>query len=206
MSGTIFTLTIPQPPVNTREVLGYMGCREATPETMALVDECAALAANTFDFRLCYGEFPMTVHETTVDLGFASVESRSLSDHLRGCDGAVVFGATVGLEIDRLITRHGRLSPAKGLCLQALGAERIEALCDGFCDQLTARMANERCSTLPRFSPGYGDLPLEMQKDIFAVLDLPRRIGLTLNDSGLMSPSKSVTAIIGIKKTKEETI
>ena len=50
----------------------------------------------------------------------------------------------------------------------------------------------------PRFSPGYGDLSLEMQRDIFRVLDCPRKIGLTLNESLLMSPSKSVTAIIGI--------
>ena len=50
----------------------------------------------------------------------------------------------------------------------------------------------------PRFSPGYGDLPLEMQRDIFRVLDCSRKIGLTLNESLLMSPSKSVTAIVGI--------
>ena len=48
----------------------------------------------------------------------------------------------------------------------------------------------------------YGDLPLEMQKDIFNVLDCSKRIGLTLNESLLMSPSKSVTAIIGISKDK----
>ena len=52
----------------------------------------------------------------------------------------------------------------------------------------------------PRFSPGYGDLPLELQKDVFRVLDCPRKIGLSLNESLLMSPSKSVTAIIGIGK------
>ena len=52
--------------------------------------------------------------------------------------------------------------------------------------------------TRPRFSPGYGDLPINMQKDIFAALDCPRKIGLSLNESLLMSPSKSVTAIIGV--------
>ena len=52
----------------------------------------------------------------------------------------------------------------------------------------------------PRFSPGYGDLPIEIQKDIFRALDCPRRIGLTLNENLLMSPTKSVSAIIGIVK------
>ena len=49
----------------------------------------------------------------------------------------------------------------------------------------------------PRFSPGYGDLPLALQREVFAALDCPRRIGLTLSDSLLMSPTKSVTALIG---------
>ena len=54
----------------------------------------------------------------------------------------------------------------------------------------------------PRFSPGYGDLPLEVQKSVFAVLDCPRKIGLSLNDSLLMSPSKSVTAFAGITENE----
>ena len=51
-----------------------------------------------------------------------------------------------------------------------------------------------------RVSPGYGDISLTMQKDIFAILDCERKIGITLNEDLLMSPSKSVTAIAGIKK------
>lgn len=60
----------------------------------------------------------------------------------------------------------------------------------------------------PRFSPGYGDLPLSAQREIFAVLDCGKRIGLMLNDSLLMSPSKSVTAFVGIggeMKQKQNT-
>ena len=204
MKETVLTLTLPQPPVNVREVLRYMGCREATDEMCGLVDACVAMAAHAFDFRLCYATFPVTVSEDTVDLGFTCVHSHALAVNLKDCTRAVIFGATVGLEIDRLITKHGRLSPAKGLCLQALGAERIEALCDAFCEELAAREAENGCEIRPRFSPGYGDLPLPLQKDLFAVLDCSRRIGLTLNDSLLMSPTKSVTAMVGIKTRKEE--
>ena len=49
-----------------------------------------------------------------------------------------------------------------------------------------------------RFSPGYGDLPLDVQRPLFAALDVPRKIGVSLTDSLLMAPSKSVSAIIGI--------
>ena len=96
--------------------------------------------------------------------------------------------------VDRLIAKYNRISPSKALIFQAIGAERAESLCDLFCDEM-----KEKYSTNPRYSPGYGDLPLDIQRDIFAVLDCPRKIGLTLNDSLLMSPSKSVTAIIGVK-------
>ena len=77
---------------------------------------------------------------------------------------------------------------------QAIGAERIESLCDAFCAEREAEGLRLR----PRFSPGYGDLPLELQRDLFRGLDCSRKIGLTLNESLLMSPSKSVTAIAGI--------
>ena len=78
---------------------------------------------------------------------------------------------------------------------QAIGAERIEALCDAFCDDISKEY---NIAIKPRFSPGYGDLPLECQKDIFAVISPEKHIGLTLTDSMLMSPSKSVTAIVGL--------
>jgi hypothetical protein len=81
--------------------------------------------------------------------------------------------------------------------LQALGSERVEALCDEFCRLMAIESKRE---LRPRFSPGYGDLPLELQRDIFRLLEPSRRIGVVLNDSLLMSPSKSVTAIIGIEK------
>jgi cobalamin-dependent methionine synthase I len=77
-----------------------------------------------------------------------------------------------------------------GLVMQAVGTERIEALCDSFC----AEFENAR----PRFSPGYGDLKRAAQQVIFEQLDCARQIGLTLNDSLVMSPSKAVTAIVGL--------
>ena len=82
--------------------------------------------------------------------------------------------------------------------LQAIGAERIEALCDVFCEKIRLDAESAGLFPRPRFSPGYGDFPLELQKDIFRVLDCSRKIGLTLNESLLMSPSKSVTAVIGL--------
>ena len=63
---------------------------------------------------------------------------------------------------------------------------------------LRAGFRKEGLALRPRFSPGYGDLPLEFQRDFFRILRPQRRIGVTLTDACLMVPSKSVTALVGI--------
>ncbi len=193
------------PPVNRREILRYMGCTASTPETESLINEALLLAENKFIYRVCFETFPVLQSGGGLDLYFAEVQSCDLAKCLLGCKEIILFAATVGLELDRLILRYSRLSPAMAVCLQALGAERIEALCDTFCNEMQIKYSKENKILRPRFSPGYGDLPLFLQKDIFRTLDCPKQIGLSLNDSLLMSPTKSVTAIIGIKENHENT-
>jgi cobalamin-dependent methionine synthase I len=109
----------------------------------------------------------------------------------------LVFAATVGVGVDRAIAKYSRIAPSKAFMLSALGAERIEALCDAFCREYAFE---KNVALTPRFSSGYGDCPLDVQRQIFYLLDCPKNIGLTLNDSMLMSPTKSVTAFVGIKE------
>lgn len=187
-----------QPPADMAELLRYAACRQATEEVETLARTAVEEAKNAIRMQVCWLETPLQVEGDSIDLGFMQAHAPKLANHLRGCEKAVVFAATVGLELDRLIARYGRLSPAKGLMLQAFGAERIEALCDAFCDDLAVEYAPQGLHTRTRFSPGYGDLPLEYQKQIFAALQCGKHIGLYLNDSCLMSPVKSVTAIVGL--------
>ena len=185
----VYTKIYAAPPVDRREILRYAGIRGDAPEVEAILDSCLDEAADKLTYKVCYSEFPVVFSDDSIDLGFAKTGSADLRRHLDGCEIIILFAATVGIGIDRLIARYASLSPTKSLLFQAIGAERIEALCDIFNGEYGGS----------RFSPGYGDLPLEMQIDIFAALDCPRRIGLSLNESMLMSPSKSVTAIIGVK-------
>ena len=132
------------------------------------------------------------------------IKSEYLKKNLSGCTSAIVFAATVGIGIDRLIARYLPVSPAKALVLDGIGAERVESLCDRFNGDMAQAKALEGCSLRPRFSAGYGDFNIEVQRDIFRLLDCPKKLGLSLNDSMLMSPSKSVTAIIGVCETQEK--
>lgn len=182
------------PPVDEKEALRYAGVRDTAPEMLALLGECMALCQPVIAPRVCYSFYPVTRQEGQLNLGFDQTASSALRRNLAGCGELVLFAATIGLEMDRLIAKYAHLSPARSVMLQAIGAERIEALCDAFENELI-RQGHDIGT---RFSPGYGDLPLDMQKTIFAALDCPKHIGVSLNESLLMSPSKSVTAIIGL--------
>ena len=144
--------------------------------------------------RLCYEFYPITIDGDLLNLGFSTVQSRDLAKNLNLCQGIVLVTATVGLEVDRLISKYSRIAPSRALILQAAGAAAVESLLDEFSAELKANGLSLR----PRFSCGYGDLPLSLQKDIFTALDCPRSIGVSLTDSFLMTPTKSVSAIIGI--------
>ncbi len=186
-----------EPPVNRREILRYAGCRGGGAEGLPL-EECLRLSAGVLSYRVVWETFPVSAQEDTVDLGFARVRSAALARSLAGCGSALVFAATVGLGMDRLIARYERVSPSTALLLHAVGTERIESLCDAFCRGQNTALAEKGLALRPRFSPGYGDLPLAFQREIFRALECEKRIGLTLTDSLLMSPAKSVTAIAGI--------
>ena len=204
-----------------REILRYAGCRTEEEELVRLMRTCLLEAeeAEALNGQLCYTELPVTMREVSsgqelwgatlpsvngMICNFDSffVNSEQLAKNLQGCNKVLLLAATAGVGMDRLIGKYGRLAPSKALMFQAIGAELIEAVCDAFCEEYEKE---HNCSLRPRFSPGYPDLSLEVQKDIFSVLQPARRIGLTLNDSLLMSPSKSVTAFAGITDCDEKS-
>ncbi len=200
MTNTVFYKSYTEPEFNIKEILRYAGCRQASDDLMSLLRECLDECSGKLCYKVCYTEYDISFNGDVVDLGFAESKSKNLKKNLENCCRIVLFAATVGLAMDRLIARYSRTSPSKSYLFQAIGAERVESLCDIFNSEISDFAASLGMNTRPRFSPGYGDLPLELQRSIFMALDCERKLGLTLNDSLLMSPSKSVTAIIGMEK------
>ena len=194
MSVTARSFTAP--PISRREILRYAGCKEGDSALEALLDLVLDEARNALVYRTCYKRVFVTVSGDVCDFGDFSLTSRHLARALEGCDEALLLVATVGVGADRLITRYGALSPAKGALMQAVGAERVEALCDLLCDTLSAEWG---VRFRPRFSPGYGDLALEGQQALFEALSPERHVGVFLNGSFLMTPTKSVSAVVGIQ-------
>ena len=195
---TVFTKSFSLPQIDRREALRYAGIRNpslANDELIQKFDESVSLIGTKISARLCYCEIDVK------DCDFGA--SLDIKKNLRNSERVILFAATVGFEIDRLISRYEILSPATAVLIDAIGSERVEALCDEFCAKMKEEKRAEGFSLRPRFSAGYGDLPIEFQKTLFELLDPPSHIGVTLSDSYLMTPRKSVTAIIGIEKTEE---
>ena len=183
------------PPVDMGEILRYMGCAKENDDALNIAKECLEMCKDVLTYSVCFDEFPISHCDNGVVFPFAKVTSLSLLKHLKEYEKAVIFAGTIGIGLDRFILKYSRISPSYALAFQAIGAERIEALCDVFCEDLKSQ--NDKTSK--RFSPGYSDLPLQFQTEIFKVLDCNKRLGISLNSALLMSPSKSVTAIIGVK-------
>ncbi len=197
--------------VNKDEVMRYGGMMVSrTPvaesefadpgSILALIDECAEEARKAISYKVCFRHVQVTWDGDMPVLPFDIHGSKNLAHNLAGCDRAVMFAATIGVGFDRLIAKYNRISPSKALIFQAMGAERVEALCDLFNTDMSAEYEAQGYKLKPRFSPGYGDLPLEVQTEFMRLLDCAHLIGINLNESMIMSPSKSVTAVIGAYK------
>lgn len=185
-------------PFDEKEILRYAGARECEKELLSKLNEAIREVGGRLLYKVCYTEFEVKEGDRSIDLGFTVTESKNLRKNLEGCKKIILFAATVGAEMDRLIRKYSKLSPLKALLFEAIGSERVETVCDVFNSEIKKEYEAKGYLTKPRFSPGYGDLPLELQKDVFSALMPQGRIGVTLNESLLMSPSKSVTAIIGL--------
>ena len=145
-----------------------------------------------FDTRL-------SAHSTTRELRFADVTltSRDLGANLAGCSKVALMATTIGPQVDALIRRYSSTDSVYASILQATGAMFIEKVVDLVNAEIKTIAGTQGLKTKPRYSPGYGDVPLEVQKDFFRLLPCTR-IGLTLMDTLIMAPEKSVTAFVGI--------
>lgn len=185
--------------MNKKEVLRYLkyGKAEPTPEVMQMIDQCID-ECKKIEPRSIFQFLPVKFTEDGIILGEIEMKSQFLKKCVSGCDEAVLFSATLGTAADLIIRKNSVTNIAKAAVFQSVFAQYIEEYIDSIEEKIVKE--NNFKKLRPRFSPGYADLSLETQKDIFKTLQIEKRIGVTLTDSMLMTPTKSVTAIIGIEK------
>lgn len=191
--------------IQKKEVLRYLGFRGAAPDdvTNALIEAVTREAKAQVRPKSIYREVSLRyINAEQTEIGGVVFQSRKLQAHLKSSDRILVFAATLGTSADMLVRRYLAQTAAKAAVAQAVLAAMCESYCDEVCAQIAAEEAKNGYYLRPRFSPGYADLALSAQRELFSILEITKRIGVTLNNACLMLPTKSVTAFIGLTKEK----
>lgn len=191
------------------EVLRYLGYRGQSVDAAlderidALIARCVEVSEPAWTFRV----FPIAFEEDGIHLVGTNLvlTGQSIRSHLAESTLCAVMAATAGIANERELRRLSLLNGLDGMVFDAAGSALAEAAADA-CNASIVAYAHERgLHTTWRFSPGYGDLPLDLQPEIARVLELEKRLGISVTDSLMLIPAKSVTAFVGLSETPQET-
>ena len=182
------------------EALRYLGIPHPTGELRREAERMADELSDAIQPRYFYRvesveHLPDRVRLQRTELDLAGSTALGM---LAGCDRAVLLACTLGARFDAKLLAIQARDMAKAVIYDALGSAFVEAGCDQAERDIAARFPD--LFLTDRFSPGYGDLPLSLQRDICHVLDAPRRLGVQVTDSLPLNPSKTVTAVIGLSE------
>ena len=169
--------------INRDEALRYLGYKDNIniDNLTPILDKCENELLKAIEPRFIYKFFPINEVNNTIQVENTSLvlTGNSILNHLKGCYGVILLSAT--------------------LILDSMASTAIEQVCDAAEKEIKEKINKDNFMTW-RFSPGYGDLPITLQREFVRVTDAEKRIGLTVNEGGILLPRKSVTAIIGLSK------
>lgn len=189
-----------------KEAIRYLGYGKTSVDekTLIMIQECFEKLEKISEPKCVYRIFELSLpKENELQICNLHIKSKNLYKNLCGCKQVILFGTTIGSEVDRILRAYELTDMARAVVMQACAAAMLEEYCDEMQDKIAQQLAKDSMYLRPRFSPGYGDFSILHQKEILDMLDAPKRIGLTMTDAYMLAPTKSVTAIIGVSNTKE---
>ncbi len=154
--------------------------------------------------RMVYEKLGVNLEGETVffENTSCSIVSSDLAKLLENSKACYVMAVTLGIQVDRQIGIKQRLSMLDAVVLDACASVLIDKVCDDLEQELMNQLPQDKFFTM-RFSPGYGNVPLEAQRNLLDILQAEKKIGLTLTKTNMLVPAKSITAIVGISNQKE---
>lgn len=188
--------------IETKDIIRYLRMDSAQPDP-ALSQRILALRKPADDAMRparIWKRFPLSDNRI-VSGGHTLPVTGMLSAHLKGCQEVYLVCGTLGAGFDALLRKVSATSGADALIVQAIGTAAIERLMDSIEDEINGELTAGESIT-SRYSPGYGDFPLSEQRTVLTLLDASRKAGVSLTDTMLMVPSKSVSAVIGIRPSR----
>lgn len=197
--------------IDKEEVLRYLryGSRNVDMTTGEIIDECIEEILQTARTNFIYNIYEINMDKEVIFFKNSKfkIEGKDISHHLYNSEKCAIMAVTLGNEVDNRIRYYSKVDLTKSLIFDACATTAIEALCDRVESIIKKIAINNGYKTTTRYSPGYGDLSIEIQPKILNLLDTQRRIGLTATDTCILLPRKSVTAFIGMgDKVKSQSI
>ena len=184
----------------TLQYLGWLG--SPIPEELEReITRCENRILETARPRAVWRLFDLLPDGSLAGTNFRP-EGRDVPELLKDCNQVILIAVTLGGETERLLLSAQARSMGDAVILDAAAGAAVENVCDNLCRDLEKRFSSRHLTD--RFSPGYGDFPFSQQRAFFDLLDISRRIGVSLTESGLMLPQKSVTALLGIADRPQE--
>jgi hypothetical protein len=191
--------------IDVDEAVRYMGFRTKPDEVQAvMINECRELLEKEITPAWTYRAFDIDFTEEGIALKGTKLvfKGEDIARHLKGCKKCLLLCATASSKADELIRRMESRDIALGFMTDCLASAAVEAVCNSLEKELAQKL--EGWYFTWRFSPGYGDFPLDIQPQIINALEAPKRAGVTCTESLLLLPRKSVTAVIGLSEKPVE--
>lgn len=192
--------------IDKSEAIRYMGYKDTLPDvTMTkIILQCEQDLLKVIKPRYVYKVFDLvlpdehTSEPVCLDGASLKLKGKSIKEHLKNCEKAMIMCATLSGDVDALLRKNEIGNMVNALVLDALANAAIEQVCDEA--ERIMMQEFEGYQHTWRFGVGYGDFPLSTQKSLLETLDAGKRIGVCATESFILTPRKSVTCVIGLSK------
>lgn len=189
--------------IDRDEVLRYLGYKRGIiyDEIWSLINKSIEEIKNYINYRYTYKIFDIKIDNSEVKIIGSTLvfKGRDIAEHLKDSKMCAVLAVTLGSEIETKIKYYEKVNLTKALILDACASTAIEWICEEVQSLIKEEAKIYGLGITYRYSPGYGDFPIDIQSKILNVLETQKNIGLTVTEENILIPRKSITAIIGFQ-------
>ncbi|MTI81719.1 MAG: hypothetical protein FH758_12735 [Firmicutes bacterium] len=198
--------------IDKNEVLRYLGYKQGktkiSSSMLEKIDYYISLGITLAEPNTCYRILnkinfkPKGVELPEVEL---VLPGQDISNHLKNCNKVCLVATTIGRQLeDKVSELFNHEEYAGGTILDAVGSDAVEKAADQLQEELKLKAKKQGYHLTWRFASGYGDLPLDINSKLASVVSA-NSIGITVTESNMLLPQKSILGIVGFSATETDT-
>lgn len=186
--------------MNKKAILQYLNCiSDVDEKTNTLIDECIDEVKQYAYFKAVHMPFSLNHQPLMIKELKLLLSSEDLEFYFKDCHQCIVIACTLGVQVDRQIKYYEHVDMAKAVVFDAVSSRYLEECCDEYEQKMNLGVHTFR------FAPGYGDLPIQLNIYLSRVLQIEKKLGVSINSGGLFVPMKSMLGIIGLGATMHKS-